>query len=43
MRPRLDGRGVGLGTPLMAVLADHVEITANPGGSGTVVRLEFGL
>ena len=43
MRPRADSPGLGLGTPLMATLADHLEICDNPGGRGTVVRLEFGL
>jgi anti-sigma regulatory factor (Ser/Thr protein kinase) len=35
--------GRGLGTPLMAILADRMEIAENPAGDGTVVRLEFGL
>ena len=43
MRPRTDSPGLGLGAPLMAVLADHVEISDNPEGPGTVVRLEFAL
>jgi serine/threonine-protein kinase RsbW len=42
MRPRPDSPGIGLGMPLMAILADSLEFAANPGG-GTVVRLEFGL
>ena len=42
-RPRADSPGLGLGTPLMAVLADHLEITQNPEGPGTVVRLRFAL
>ena len=43
MLPRNDSPGLGLGAPLMAVLADHIEISDNPEGSGTVVRLEFAL
>lgn len=43
MRPRGDSPGLGLGAPLMAVLADRVEITENPGGRGTLVRLDFEL
>jgi anti-sigma regulatory factor (Ser/Thr protein kinase) len=43
MRPRADSPGAGLGTPLMAILADRMEIAENPAGDGTVVRLEFGL
>lgn len=43
MRPRSDSPGLGLGAPLMAVLADRVEITPNPEGPGTVVRLDFEL
>jgi anti-sigma regulatory factor (Ser/Thr protein kinase) len=43
LRPRAESPGVGLGTPLMAILADRLEITDNPVGHGTVVRLEFGL
>lgn len=41
--PRSDSPGLGLGTPLMAVLADHLEIAENPSGPGTVVKLEFAL
>lgn len=43
VRPRSESPGVGLGTPLMAILADRLEIAANPDGHGTIVRLTFGL
>src|SRR4051794_34157128 len=43
VRPRTDSPGVGLGTPLMAILADSLEISDNPAGHGTVVRLTFGM
>jgi serine/threonine-protein kinase RsbW len=43
MQPRPNSPGIGLGTPLMAILADRLEITHNPAGPGTLVRLEFGL
>jgi anti-sigma regulatory factor (Ser/Thr protein kinase) len=43
LRPRSESPGVGLGTPLMAILADRLEIADNPEGHGTVVRLTFGL
>jgi serine/threonine-protein kinase RsbW len=43
MRPRTDSPGVGLGTPMMAILSDHLEIGAGPDGVGTVVRLDFAL
>jgi len=43
LRPRSESPGVGLGTPLMAILADRLEIADNPDGHGTVVRLTFGL
>jgi len=43
VRPRSESPGVGLGTPLMAILADRLEISDNPEGHGTVVRLMFGL
>ena len=43
VRPRSESPGIGLGTPLMAILADHLEIARNPAGNGTLVRLEFGL
>ena len=41
--PRSESPGVGLGTPLMAILADSLEIDDNPAGHGTLVRLTFGL
>ena len=43
VRPRSESPGVGLGTPLMAILADSLEIDDNPAGHGTLVRLTFGL
>ncbi|HEY8583557.1 MAG TPA: ATP-binding protein [Capillimicrobium sp.] len=43
MAPRADSPGLGLGAPLMAVLADHMEITENAAGTGTTVRLAFAL
>ena len=42
MRPRIDSPGLGLGLPLIAQLADDVQITDEPGG-GTRVKMRFGL
>ena len=41
MRPRLDSPGVGLGLPLIADLADRVEITSR--GPGTRIAARFTL
>jgi anti-sigma regulatory factor (Ser/Thr protein kinase) len=38
MRPRADSPGLGLGLPLIAQLATHVDITSE---DGTTVRMEF--
>ena len=43
MRPRHDSPGLGLGTSLMAILSDSLEIAHGPEGHGTRVTLEFGL
>jgi anti-sigma regulatory factor (Ser/Thr protein kinase) len=40
MRPRADSPGLGLGLPLIAQLATHVDITSH---DGTTVLLEFAL
>ena len=42
LRPRPDSPGVGLGMPLIADLADHVEIT-QPAGSGVRIAAHFAL
>ena len=42
LRPRPDSPGVGLGIPLMADLADHVEIT-HPRGRGVRIAAHFAL
>jgi serine/threonine-protein kinase RsbW/stage II sporulation protein AB (anti-sigma F factor) len=39
--PRIDGRGLGLGLPLMGKLADQLDVTAGPDGTGTTVRMRF--
>jgi serine/threonine-protein kinase RsbW len=41
LRPRLDSPGVGLGMPLIADLADRVEITRGAGEEGTRVAAHF--
>lgn len=41
LRPRPDSPGVGLGMPLIADLADRVEITAGPRGHGTRIAAHF--
>jgi serine/threonine-protein kinase RsbW len=42
MRPRIDSPGLGLGLPLIAQLAEEVEIVDEPGG-GTRVKMRFAL
>jgi serine/threonine-protein kinase RsbW len=42
MAPRIDSPGAGLGIPMMGRLADQLDITAGPGGNGTIVRMRFG-
>jgi serine/threonine-protein kinase RsbW len=42
LRPRPDSPGLGLGLPLIAELAEDVEITSPPAG-GTEVRMDFAL
>jgi serine/threonine-protein kinase RsbW len=41
MAPRIDSPGTGLGLPIMGRLADQLDITAGPGGNGTIVRMRF--
>jgi anti-sigma regulatory factor (Ser/Thr protein kinase) len=44
LRPRADSPGVGLGMPLIADLADHVEFSrARSGGSGVTIEAHFAL
>jgi anti-sigma regulatory factor (Ser/Thr protein kinase) len=43
MAPRVDSPGTGLGLPIMGRLADQLDITAGPGGDGTIVRMRFGI
>ena len=43
MTPRPDSPGLGLGLPLIANLADHLEIKDGDGGVGTVVAMRFTL
>jgi serine/threonine-protein kinase RsbW/stage II sporulation protein AB (anti-sigma F factor) len=40
MRPRVDSPGLGLGLPVISMLADSVEIVSEP-GVGTEVRMTF--
>ena len=40
MAPRVDSPGLGVGLPVMAAIADALEIDT-PEGSGTVVRMTF--
>lgn len=40
MAPRVDSPGLGVGLPVMAAIADALEIDT-PDGSGTVVRMTF--
>jgi anti-sigma regulatory factor (Ser/Thr protein kinase) len=43
MTPRPDSPGLGLGLPLIANLADHLEIHDGPGTIGTVLEMVFKL
>jgi anti-sigma regulatory factor (Ser/Thr protein kinase) len=43
MTPRPDSPGLGLGLPLIANLADHLEISDGPGNIGTVLMMAFRL
>jgi hypothetical protein len=40
MAPRVDSPGLGVGLPVMAAIADALEIDT-PEGAGTVVRMTF--
>jgi serine/threonine-protein kinase RsbW/stage II sporulation protein AB (anti-sigma F factor) len=40
MSPRVDSPGLGVGLPVMAAIADALEIDT-PAGAGTVVRMTF--
>ncbi len=40
MAPRVDSPGLGVGLPVMAAIADALEIDT-PEGSGTIVRMTF--
>ena len=42
MAPRVDSPGLGVGLPVMAAIAEALEIDA-PDGSGTLVRMTFDL
>jgi anti-sigma regulatory factor (Ser/Thr protein kinase) len=42
MAPRIDSPGAGWGIPIMGRIADRLDITAGPGGDGTIVRMRFG-
>jgi len=42
MAPRVDSPGLGVGLPVMAAIADSLEIDAPP-GAGTLVRMTFDL
>jgi serine/threonine-protein kinase RsbW len=42
MAPRVDSPGLGVGLPVMAAIADALEIDT-PDGSGTLVRMTFGV
>jgi serine/threonine-protein kinase RsbW len=42
MAPRVDSPGLGVGLPVMAAIAEALEIDS-PGGSGTLVRMIFDL
>lgn len=42
MAPRVDSAGLGVGLPVMAAIADSLEIDAPP-GAGTLVRMTFDL
>ena len=43
MTPRPDSPGLGLGLPLIANLADNLEIRDGPDGQGTELVMSFGL
>lgn len=43
MAPRTDSPGAGLGLGIIRGLADEVEVLTPPGGSGTELRMVFGL
>ncbi len=43
MIPRPDSPGLGLGLPLIANLADRLEIGDGPDGVGTCLKMAFGL
>lgn len=43
MSPHVAGRGAGLGLPLIAEVADAVEVRPNARGDGTEVRMTFRL
>ena len=43
MTPRPDSPGLGLGLPLIANLADRLEITDGPGNLGTQLMMAFSL
>jgi anti-sigma regulatory factor (Ser/Thr protein kinase) len=42
MTPRVDSPGLGVGLPVMAAIADSLEIDTPP-GAGTLVRMTFNL
>lgn len=42
MAPRVDSPGLGVGLPVMAAIADSLEIDTPP-GDGTLVRMTFGI
>ena len=42
MAPRVDSPGLGVGLPVMAAIADALEIDT-PGDAGTLVRMTFDL
>ena len=43
MSPRSDSPGLGLGLPLIATLAEDVEVRTGPDGTGTEVTMRFSL
>jgi anti-sigma regulatory factor (Ser/Thr protein kinase) len=43
MTPRADSPGLGLGLPLIASLAEHIEVGSGPGDTTTEVRMVFRL
>jgi anti-sigma regulatory factor (Ser/Thr protein kinase) len=43
MVPRPDSPGLGLGLPLIANIADHLEIQSGPDGVGTELKMAFAL